>query len=129
MGSRIPGTGFQSLSEERGFWIPIISRTLDSLSGIPESKALPYMERLADHLMKENYSQEEHQQQYYIGYFESNTIGCNSRDSSGSRHCRRRYTYVIADFHLTVVKLLNGTVIVNNFRGAVVVHGTQLLQL
>ena len=156
MGSRIPGTGFQSLSEERGFWIPIVSRTLDSLSGIPESKAqdfrfykqnfpgfrilqtkgsqilesgFPYMERLADHLMKENYSQEEHQQQYYIGYFESNTIGCNSRDSSGSRHCRRRYTYVIADFHLTVVKLLNGTVIVNNFRGAVVVHGTQLFQL
>ena len=79
MGSRIPGTGFQSLSEERGFWIPIVSRTLDSLSGIPESKAqdfrfhkqnfpgfrilqtkgsqilesgFPYMERLADHLMK-----------------------------------------------------------------------------
>ena len=39
MGSRIPGTGFQSLSVECGFWIPIVSGTLDSFSCIPESKA------------------------------------------------------------------------------------------
>ena len=50
MGSRIPGTGFQSLSEERGFWIPIVSRTLDSLSGIPESKAQDFR------FHKENFS-------------------------------------------------------------------------
>ena len=157
MESRIPGTGFQSLSEERGFWIPIVSGTLDSLSGIPESKAkdfwfhkqnfpgfrilqakrsqipesgFPYMERLADHLMKENYSQEEHQQQYEIGYFESNAIGCNSRGSSGRHHGRTgSQTNVFADLHSTVVKHLNGTVIVNNVRGVVVVHGTQGIQL
>ena len=90
------------------------------------------MERLADHLMKEDYSQEEHQQQYDIGYFESNTIGCNFRGSSGSSgssSCGRSHTYVIADFHLTAVKHLNGTVIVNNVSGGVVLHHTQLTQL
>ena len=85
------------------------------------------MERLADRLMKEYYSQEEHQQQYDIGYFESNAIGCNTRGSSGSRHCGR--THVIADFHLTAAKHLNGTVIVNNVSGVVVLHHTQLIQL
>ena len=88
------------------------------------------MERLADHLMKENYSQEEHQQQYDIGYFESNAIGCNCRGSSGRHHGRTgSHTNVIADLHSTVVKHLNETVIVNNVRGVVVVHGTQGIQL
>ena len=82
------------------------------------------MERLADHLMKEDYSQEEHQQQYDIRYFESNAIGCNSR-------LRRRHGrwHLIADFHLTAAKHLNWTVIVNNVNGVVVLHHTQLFQL
>ena len=37
-GLQIPGTGFQSLSVELGFWIPIISGIPDSLSCIPDSK-------------------------------------------------------------------------------------------
>ena len=72
-------------SVERGFWITIVSGTLDSLSCIPDCKSqgfrfhkqnvpefrilqanifqipeswFPYVERLADHLMKEDYSQE-----------------------------------------------------------------------
>ena len=77
------------------------------------------MERLADHLMKEDCSQEEHQQQCDIGYFESNTIGCN-----------RRYSWDhIADINFTAVKVLNGTVIIFNVHGAVVLHGTQGNQL
>ena len=35
---RIPGTGFQYLSVELGFWIPIGSGIPDSLSCIPDSK-------------------------------------------------------------------------------------------
>ena len=38
-GFRIPGTGFQSLSVELGFWIPIASGVADSLSCIPDAKA------------------------------------------------------------------------------------------
>ena len=38
-GFRIPGTGFQSLSVEPGFWIPIASGVADSLSCIPDAKA------------------------------------------------------------------------------------------
>ena len=38
-GFRILGTGFQSLSVELGFWIPIVSGIPDSLSRIPDSKA------------------------------------------------------------------------------------------
>ena len=38
-GFRIPGTGFQSLSVELRFWIPIVSGIPDSLSCIPDSKA------------------------------------------------------------------------------------------
>ena len=132
---------------ERGFWITIVSGTLDSLSCIPDCKSqgfrfhkqnvpefrilqanifqipeswFPYMERLADHLMKEEYSQEEHQQQYDIGYFESNAIGCNRGDS---------HWLAKAGFHLTAVKHLNGAVIVNNVNGVVVLHHTQLIQL
>ena len=41
-GFRIPGTGFQSLPAERGFWIPIVSGIPDSLSCIPYSKAPDY---------------------------------------------------------------------------------------
>ena len=37
LGFWIPGTGFQSLSVERGFWIPIVSGIPDSLSCIPDS--------------------------------------------------------------------------------------------
>ena len=37
-GFRIPGTGFQSLSVELGFWIPIVSGIPESLSCIPDSK-------------------------------------------------------------------------------------------
>ena len=36
-GFRIPGTGFQSLSVELGFWIPIVSGIPDSLSSFPDS--------------------------------------------------------------------------------------------
>ena len=36
---RIPGTGFQFLSVELEFWIPIVSGIPDSLSCIPDSKA------------------------------------------------------------------------------------------
>ena len=36
---RISGTGFQSLSVEREFWIPIVSGIPFSLSCIPDSKA------------------------------------------------------------------------------------------
>ena len=35
--SRIPGTGYQSLSVELGFWIPIVHGILDSLSCIPDA--------------------------------------------------------------------------------------------
>ena len=35
---QIPGSGFQSLSVELGFWIPIASGIPDSLSGIRDSK-------------------------------------------------------------------------------------------
>ena len=35
---QIPGTGFQSLSVELGFWIPIVSGIPDSMSCIPDSK-------------------------------------------------------------------------------------------
>ena len=35
---RIPGTGFQYLSVELGFWIPVVSGIPDSLSCIPVSK-------------------------------------------------------------------------------------------
>lgn len=38
-GVQIPGTGFQSLQLEFGFWIPIFNGILDSLSRIPDSKA------------------------------------------------------------------------------------------
>ena len=38
-GFRIPTTGFQSFSVERGFWIPILSGITDSLHCIPDSKA------------------------------------------------------------------------------------------
>ena len=38
LGFRIPGTGFQYLSVELGFWIPIVSGIPDSLSCIPDSK-------------------------------------------------------------------------------------------
>ena len=38
-GFRIPGTGFQFLSVELEFWIPIVSGIPDSLSCIPDSKA------------------------------------------------------------------------------------------
>ena len=34
----MPDTGFQYLSAELGFWIPIVSGIPDSLSCIPESK-------------------------------------------------------------------------------------------
>ena len=34
----IPGTGFQHLSVELGFWIPIVSGIPDSLSCTPDSK-------------------------------------------------------------------------------------------
>ena len=78
------------------------------------------MVRLVDHLMKEGCSQEEHQQQYDIGYFESNTIGCNRRGSRWD---------AIAGFHLAAVERLNGAVIVNNVCGVVVLHGTQGIQL
>ena len=48
-GFRILGTGFQSLSMESGFWIPIVSGIPDSLSCILDSKAqdstFPYMRR------------------------------------------------------------------------------------
>ena len=37
-GFRIPGTGFQSLSRELGFWIPIVIGIPDSFSCIPDSK-------------------------------------------------------------------------------------------
>ena len=37
-GFQIPGTGFQSLSVELGFWIPIVSGIPDSMSCIPDSK-------------------------------------------------------------------------------------------
>ena len=37
-GFRIPGTGFQYLSVELGFWIPIVSGIPDSFSCIPDSK-------------------------------------------------------------------------------------------
>ena len=37
-GFRIPGTGFQSLPVERGFWIPIASGIPDSMSCTPDSK-------------------------------------------------------------------------------------------
>ena len=37
-GFQIPGTGFQYLSVEIGFWIAIISGIPDSLSCIPDSK-------------------------------------------------------------------------------------------
>ena len=90
------------------------------------------MERLADHLMKEDSSQEEHQQQCDIGYFASNTIGYNRRFSRGSRRRRRRRwdsCYIIADINFTAVKVLNGTVVVFNIHGAVVLHGTQGNQL
>ena len=81
------------------------------------------MERLVDNLMKEGCCQEEHQQQYDIGYFESNTIDCNRRDSTGSRwHAK-------AGIHLAAFERLNGAVIVNNVCGVVVLHGTQGNQL
>ena len=35
----MPGTGFQSLSVEIGFWIPPVSGIPYSLSSIPDSKA------------------------------------------------------------------------------------------
>ena len=35
----IPGTGFQSLSVELGFWISVINGIRDFLSCIPDSKA------------------------------------------------------------------------------------------
>ena len=38
-GFRITGAGFQYLSLEPGFWIPIVSEIPDSLSCIPDSKA------------------------------------------------------------------------------------------
>ena len=38
-GFRIPGTGFQFLSVELEFWIPIVSGIPDSLSCIQDSKA------------------------------------------------------------------------------------------
>ena len=38
-GFQIPGTGFQSLSVELAFWIPIVNGIPDSLSCIPDSKA------------------------------------------------------------------------------------------
>ena len=38
-GLRIPDTGFQSLTVELGFWIPIFSGIPDSMSCIPDSKA------------------------------------------------------------------------------------------
>ena len=37
--AQIPGTDFQFLSVELGFWIPIVSGIPDSLSCIPDSKA------------------------------------------------------------------------------------------
>ena len=37
-GFRIPGSWFQYLSLELGFWIPVVSGILDSLSCIPDSK-------------------------------------------------------------------------------------------
>ena len=85
------------------------------------------MERLVDHLMKEGCSQEEHQQQYDIGYFESNAISCNSR---GSR-CNSRDSRWLAKagFHFAAVERLNGAVIVNNVCRDVVLHGTQGMQL
>ena len=86
---------------------------------IPESW-FPYMERLVYHLMKEGCSQEEHQQQHDIGYFESNTIGCNRRHS---------LWLAKAGFHLAAFERLNGAVIVNNVFGVVVLHGTQHIQL
>ena len=36
-GFQIPGTGFQSLSVELGFWIPIVSGIPDSMNCIPDS--------------------------------------------------------------------------------------------
>ena len=38
-GFRIPGTHFQFLSVELGFWIPIVSAIPDSLSCIPDSNS------------------------------------------------------------------------------------------
>ena len=38
-GFQIPGTGFQFLSVELEFWIPILCGIPDSLSCIPDSKA------------------------------------------------------------------------------------------
>ena len=38
-GFRIPGTEFQFLSVQLGFWIPIIDEIIDSLSCILDSKA------------------------------------------------------------------------------------------
>ena len=37
-GFRIPGSWFQYLSLELGFWIPVVSGILDSLSRFPDSK-------------------------------------------------------------------------------------------
>ena len=47
--SAVPGTGFQSLSMELGFWILIISGIPDSLSCIPDSKAQHF------HFHKQNF--------------------------------------------------------------------------
>ena len=78
------------------------------------------MERLVDNLMKEGCCQEEHQQQYDIGYLESNTIDCNRRGS---------LWLAKAGFHLAAVERLNRAVIVNNVCGVIVLHGTQVIQL
>ena len=72
---------------------------------------------LADHSVEENFSQEEHQHQKDIGYFESNACSFGwDRNSGSSRRCLGRTE---ARFHFTAAKVLNWAVIVDNVHGAV----------
>ena len=55
-GFQIPGTGFQSLSVELGFWIPVVGGIQNSLSCIPDSGfdkqkfiGFPYLGRYMRH--------------------------------------------------------------------------------
>ena len=83
----------------------------------PPAASLGREPGLADHSVEENFSQEEHQHQKDIGYFESNacSFGCD-RNSGSSRRCLGRTE---ARFHFTAAKVLNWAVIVDNVHGAV----------
>ena len=83
----------------------------------PPAASLGREPGLADHSVEENFSQEEHQHQKDIGYFESNACSFGWDSNSGSsRRCLGRTE---ARFHFTAAKVLNWAVIVDIVHGAV----------